>query len=877
MMMVAMSSKSMIMTTTTTTTTTTITENENERPSTPISSSSSSAESNVVWDAYKSLIDDITTQPRVLQKVSKKRKQKQKQKPESHSEQVDEDDQHEDKHEDPYNETVERCKEFLLSSASSSSSASSLSEEYGDNERSAEEEEGRDDHDLRTMLKIREGQFLKRYNFTATSPRVEYDLISRCLSYFGDTCAKQQYNKRRKNNMTMENQTSNDDKDNENDDDGDVDQALLILIAWSKVKEMGLVPRENMLSTYLHILLDGLENNKNDFQVEDYCDFGNGDGEGKGMTHVETTSTTNKAAAIIAATMSEVISWHEELYKPNEKTTTLRIKSMIYQCDIEGAEQVLAALSSSPPPPPSSSVSSSTSAGTTSASENSNNNNSAAEDLVHNMNSNNDDQRKLRTFMPLLEYYAAADDAPSMLRIFRNMRQSSTTHIDCNAYSIILESLARGGLFRTDAPPILSLLDAESLLYNHTSGPLLLDQLLTEMTEDVLDVLPESAERIMNGFRRGFANRSESVDDVEQDGGSWVSSTSKITLGTVDIPATGICPLTGTALRLLSLDESQRQHVHDTLLEMARQQSFDFLSGNKNKGKKKNKIKKTNASANTKVQQPKISIPSTTVENEASHGYDELLKFSEWLDSRDGKPFTAIVDGPNIAYHGHPTVHYSTLKLVLDELESMGEVPLVVMPLKYTTPSFRTSGTLAQKLSDRELAMIEGLQAEGKMYVVPRFCLDDYYWMLASVSNQTTAKRNITEDVNVVPAAGKSDSDDNNHIGRGRRFPGMRPLLVTNDKMRDHKLDLLEPREFRRWCSCHIVNYKVEGFEKDEWIEERKVDLFPADAFSREIQGNMNGSNSGLVWHFPVSESTDISVSGEDTVSSSWLCLHVEQ
>jgi hypothetical protein len=145
------------------------------------------------------------------------------------------------------------------------------------------------------------------------------------------------------------------------------------------------------------------------------------------------------------------------------------------------------------------------------------------------------------------------------------------------------------------------------------------------------------------------------------------------------------------------------------------------------------------------------------------------------------------------------------------------------------------------------------LKADGKMYIVPRFCLDDYYWMLASVSNQTTARN--APDFN-VPTGDEQG-----------RFPGMRPLLITNDQMRDHKLDLLEPREFRRWCSCHIVNYDVDGFEADEWAETRTVSLSPADVFSREIQSNPHGSKNGTVWHFPVS----------DWEGASWLCLWVEQ
>lgn len=134
------------------------------------------------------------------------------------------------------------------------------------------------------------------------------------------------------------------------------------------------------------------------------------------------------------------------------------------------------------------------------------------------------------------------------------------------------------------------------------------------------------------------------------------------------------------------------------------------------------------------------------------------------------------------------------------------------------------------------------------MYSVPYLCLDDYYWMLASVSNQTVARQQTDLRVSPTNTAG--------------RFPGLRPLLITNDQMRDHKLDLLEPREFRRWCSCHIVNYNVSSsvVEVDEsWgnTTSTEVEFFPANFFSREIQGNPPGARfggDGLVWHLPVTE-----------------------
>ncbi len=145
------------------------------------------------------------------------------------------------------------------------------------------------------------------------------------------------------------------------------------------------------------------------------------------------------------------------------------------------------------------------------------------------------------------------------------------------------------------------------------------------------------------------------------------------------------------------------------------------------------------------------------------------------------------------------------------------------------------------------------LDKNGILFVVPRLCLDDYYWMLGSVSNQTNARQH--EDLS-VPIG-----DDHG------RFPGMRPMLVTNDKMRDHKLDLLEPREFRRWCSCHIVNYHVSAYEENEWTEKRQVTFSPADFFSREIQSNQLENSKGNVWHFPVSNWEE----------SHWLCLYIDR
>ena len=132
---------------------------------------------------------------------------------------------------------------------------------------------------------------------------------------------------------------------------------------------------------------------------------------------------------------------------------------------------------------------------------------------------------------------------------------------------------------------------------------------------------------------------------------------------------------------------------------------------------------------------------------------------------------------------------------------------------------------------------MEELKESNQMYIVSSRCLDDYYWMLSSVSEQTKSSAGMSLDV--LP---------NNEE---KRCPGVRPMLITNDQMRDHKLELLEPRLFRRWFSCHIVNYNFAPFVTDSY-EDREISFSTADLFSREIQGNNN--KSSMVWHIPVTE-----------------------
>jgi hypothetical protein len=132
---------------------------------------------------------------------------------------------------------------------------------------------------------------------------------------------------------------------------------------------------------------------------------------------------------------------------------------------------------------------------------------------------------------------------------------------------------------------------------------------------------------------------------------------------------------------------------------------------------------------------------------------------------------------------------------------------------------------------------------------VPPRCLDDFYWMLASISDQSASRNG--QDLSVP----NNDPDG--------RFPGSRPMLITNDQMRDHRYELLDPRLFRRWYGCHIVNYNFTAFVLGESVVGNEIGFSLADFFSREIQGNPcpsidhvgeNSNWGGKAWHFPVAD-----------------------
>jgi hypothetical protein len=125
---------------------------------------------------------------------------------------------------------------------------------------------------------------------------------------------------------------------------------------------------------------------------------------------------------------------------------------------------------------------------------------------------------------------------------------------------------------------------------------------------------------------------------------------------------------------------------------------------------------------------------------------------------------------------------------------------------------------------------------EANVYFLTYSNVDDFYWIVSSVSSQQTSRAG--KDLTVT------------HGNTKGQWPGTRPVLVTNDQMRDHQMDLLDPFLFRRWFSNYIVHYNFAAWVKDVCTH-NEIGFTPADFFSREIQSCQDQYGS-TIWHFPI-------------------------
>ncbi len=450
-------------------------------------------------------------------------------------------------------ETVSKCRGFLLSYEEYLSPVPDIVEivsDSTDNQRGA----------LALALREQAGRFRELFNFTNTE--VEY--LNRCLVYMGDACAKIQSKKSRNKNECSD-----------SDSEEAIDPRLPIAVAWHKLKEMGYVIRENSMSTYMYILSSSSGDNiENDAFVDD--------------------------------ALLEVVTCHDTIYEPSEKTVTIRLKSLISRGKIDEAEDIFSASFNR-----GGKITSTESAtGTTEKSKDQENR-----------------QGRLRTYMPLMEHYCMSGNLSSSLRLYRQMQECAGVHWDVESYSLLLSSLARFGFFFSAGERTVDKSDTtEDDSGENLQGPNLFDMLASNMAKDILELTEKTSVQLADAFQIGTNECLGETRGVGVSDESKNQPTETVVAERVEIlKGNGSCPLTGVKLRLLALDELQRQHVHDTLLEMSRTTTEEFMASMK---AKQQKPKKGNRNRKQKIRD---TVQDTKPDME-SYGYEELLKFSKWLE-----------------------------------------------------------------------------------------------------------------------------------------------------------------------------------------------------------------------------------------------------
>ena len=100
--------------------------------------------------------------------------------------------------------------------------------------------------------------------------------------------------------------------------------------------------------------------------------------------------------------------------------------------------------------------------------------------------------------------------------------------------------------------------------------------------------------------------------------------------------------------------------------------------------------------------------------------------------------------------------------------------------------------------------------AETRLYRVPRGENDDWYWIYASVlqheapSPPPSPSPSRDEGAQGLPGAQGNEGSGQGQ-GAGKGLGSM--MVVTNDQMRDHWLDMVDPGAFVRWKQSQMLRF----------------------------------------------------------------------
>eukprot|EP00553_Chaetoceros_curvisetus_P010419 CAMPEP_0204633726 /NCGR_PEP_ID=MMETSP0717-20131115/27825_1 /ASSEMBLY_ACC=CAM_ASM_000666 /TAXON_ID=230516 /ORGANISM="Chaetoceros curvisetus" /LENGTH=91 /DNA_ID=CAMNT_0051651977 /DNA_START=153 /DNA_END=424 /DNA_ORIENTATION=- len=91
-----------------------------------------------------------------------------------------------------------------------------------------------------------------------------------------------------------------------------------------------------------------------------------------------------------------------------------------------------------------------------------------------------------------MKLYCEQGNVSSALKLFKRMREATNVLLEPENYVLLVSVLAENGYFRSNSDPVAG---AKEIGYNSDCGPEFFDELLQEMSEDILEISSASARR----------------------------------------------------------------------------------------------------------------------------------------------------------------------------------------------------------------------------------------------------------------------------------------------------------------------------------------------------------------------------------------------
>jgi hypothetical protein len=166
------------------------------------------------------------------------------------------------------------------------------------------------------------------------------------------------------------------------------------------------------------------------------------------------------------------------------------------------------------------------------------------------------------------------------ISLFKRMREAPGVVLEAETYVQLIAAVAENGFLLPGSPPIEGCLDVG---FKFPSGPGLLDELVSMLAEDVLEITPGLAKRLHTAISTAYKD-TEHARDLEElhplaplQLDNKGASADNVIASRLSVDAsTGMCPKSGARLRLITLSYEQRLQLKRGLMEVTRRQQKEY-------------------------------------------------------------------------------------------------------------------------------------------------------------------------------------------------------------------------------------------------------------------------------------------------------------